>query len=396
MKRNLILYAHAGSGNHGCEALVRSTAKCLKEEYDITLMTERIEEDYKYKASEKCKYIYSSKKYKKNTVEYFKYAIKYRLKKNQANPFPASCWQLKGKLNHSVAMSIGGDNYCYVDSNVDWLLEELITSHKYFVGRGVPTVLWGCSIEEDTLKNERLLKDIKKFDLITVRETLSKDNLEKYGLKDNVVLTCDSAFFLDTQKVLLPDKFIEGNTVGINVSPMVIENENKSGIVLRNYCSMIEYILEATDMNIALIPHVVWEGNDDRISLKTIYDKYAHTGRVVQIEDYNCEKLKGYIANCRFFIGARTHATIAAYSSGVPTLVAGYSIKAKGIAKDLFGTYEHFVVPVSEMTSENQLLEEFQWIYDNEAKIRSTLKKVLPEYKNRMKDSIKALERLYN
>ena len=77
MKRNLILYAHAGSGNHGCEALVRSTAKCLKEEYDTTLMTERIEEDYKYKASEKCKYIYSSKKYKKNTVEYFKYAIKY-------------------------------------------------------------------------------------------------------------------------------------------------------------------------------------------------------------------------------------------------------------------------------------------------------------------------------
>ena len=46
------------------------------------------------------------------------------------------------------------------------------------------------------------------------------------------------------------------------------------------------------------------------------------------------------------FIGARTHATIAAYSSCVPTLVVGYSIKARGIAKDLFGTDEGYVLPV--------------------------------------------------
>ncbi len=55
---------------------------------------------------------------------------------------------------------------------------------------------------------------------------------------------------------------------------------------------------------------------------------------------YNAKELKGYISRCRAFVGARTHSTIAAYSTGVPTLAIGYSVKARGIAKDLFGTEE--------------------------------------------------------
>lgn len=59
---------------------------------------------------------------------------------------------------------------------------------------------------------------------------------------------------------------------------------------------------------------------------------------------------KSIISRCDMFIGARTHATIAAYSTCVPTLVIGYSVKSKGIAKDIFGTDEGLVIPVSEIT----------------------------------------------
>lgn len=48
------------------------------------------------------------------------------------------------------------------------------------------------------------------------------------------------------------------------------------------------------------------------------------------IEDASCGDLKGYISRCRFLVAARTHASIAAYSTGVPALVAGYSVKARG------------------------------------------------------------------
>jgi hypothetical protein len=49
----------------------------------------------------------------------------------------------------------------------------------------------------------------------------------------------------------------------------------------------------------------------------------------------NAAELKYVILQCRFMVCSRTHASIAAYSSGVPTIVIGYSNKSKGIAADL-------------------------------------------------------------
>ncbi|MFQ6794014.1 MAG: polysaccharide pyruvyl transferase family protein [Thomasclavelia sp.] len=133
-------------------------------------------------------------------------------------------------------------------------------------------------------------------------------------------------------------------------------------------------------MNIALIPHVVWENNDDRIPLNELYEKFKATNRVCIIKDCNCMELKGFISRCRFFIGARTHATIAAYSTCVPTLVVGYSIKAKGIAKDIFGTYDNYVLPVQSLSHKNDLTDSFLWMYNHENKIKEYLKNIMPNY----------------
>ncbi len=397
MKKNIILYSHAGSENHGCEALVRSTEKLLHKDNrgGIYLMSADVEADKRYGLDQVVDGLYSIDKYKKTTLEYLKYAIKYRLSKKEPNSYSCCLWQVKPYQKDGIVFSIGGDNYCYIlADNMAWLLDEIEAGHQYFYKRGIKSVLWGCSIEEDVLQVERVREDLKKYDLITVRETMTRDNLIKYGIKDNIVMTCDSAFHLDTVKLPLPDNFIEGNTVGINVSPMVIENEKKKGIVFQSYVRLIEYILKETDMNVALIPHVIWEPNDDREVLDVLYKMYQDNPRVLKIEDCNCEELKGYIARCRFFVGARTHASIAAYSSCVPTLVSGYSVKSRGIAKDLFGTYENYVVPVSEMKREEEMVEAFCWIMEHEEQIKETLKKVLPEYKNKIFEAVDAVWKL--
>ena len=98
------------------------------------------------------------------------------------------------------------------------------------------------------------------------------------------------------------------------------------------------------------------------------------------IDDCNCMELKGYISRCRFFIGARTHATIAAYSSCVPTLVVGYSVKARGIAQDIFGTAENYVIPVQELQKESDLLNKFFWLMRKEDEITDWLESKMPEY----------------
>ena len=164
--------------------------------------------------------------------------------------------------------------------------------------------------------------------------------------------------------------------------------------ILENYEELIRHILTETDMNVCLIPHVVWEHNNDRIPLRYLFDKFKDSGRICMIEDGNCCELKGYIARCRFFIGARTHATIAAYSTGVPTLVVGYSVKSRGIARDLFGTEENYVLPVQNLKSNEDLTNAFKWITENEKNIRSDLDYILPQYIQRAyaaKEKIKQL-----
>jgi polysaccharide pyruvyl transferase WcaK-like protein len=86
---------------------------------------------------------------------------------------------------------------------------------------------------------------------------------------------------------------------------------------------------------------------------------------------------KGYIARMRFFVGARTHATIAAYSNCVPTLVLGYSVKSKGIARDLFGE-EKLVLDLGELSDGDKLIGGFRTLLAEEKEIRETLRKALP------------------
>ena len=195
-----------------------------------------------------------------------------------------------------------------------------------------------------------------------------------------IVQIPDPAFTLGYVRKKVPDGFWKGNTVGVNVSPLIQKSESVPGITIKCYEELIEWIIEHTDMQIALIPHVVWKSNDDRKPLSELYEKYKSTERLVQIPDGSCEELKGYISQCRFFVGARTHATIAAYSTCVPTLVVGYSVKAAGIAQDLFGSQEHYVLPVQSLKDPQDLVCEFQWLMEQENSIREHLQKKIPDY----------------
>ena len=139
----------------------------------------------------------------------------------------------------------------------------------------------------------------------------------------------------------MPENFRAGETIGINISPMIVSHAKEHGITVQNYRKLIEHILGTSANRVALIPHVIWKNNDDRKTLAELYQGYEENERVMLLPDMPCGKLKYIIAGCRAFIGARTHATIAAYSSFVPTLVVGYSVKALVIARDLFGSEEN-------------------------------------------------------
>ena len=164
---------------------------------------------------------------------------------------------------------------------------------------------------------------------------------------------------------------------------------------MESYKTLICFILERTDMQIALIPHVVWERNDDRKPIRELYEAFRDTGRVVMISDGTCQELKGDIGRCRFFVGARTHATIAAYSSCVPTLVVGYSVKARGIARDLFGQEENYVLPVQSLKRPDELAESFSWLLSHEKTVKGRLMEIMPGYQKRAFGTGEEVDRLW-
>lgn len=388
--KKIFLYGHNGSGNHGCEAIVKSTAKILKENYNdvqITLASNGTDEDKKYGVSKVVNVVEEKNKVSKLSMPYISAYLNLKLLKKDLKSEELVYRQTFYNLDEeTVALSIGGDNYCYPG------YERFIMLHNMLIKKNHKTVLWGCSVEPSKI-NDEMAKDLRNYDLIITRETLTLEALKSIGA--NVKLYPDPAFQLNKIEKELPDGFIEGNMVGINISPMIVNNEQKAGITMRNYELLIKNIIENTDMNVALIPHVIWEdNNDDRIPCTDLYNKYKDTGRVILIEDDNCEVLKGYISRCRLFIGARTHSTIAAYATCVPTLVVGYSIKAKGIAKDIFGTYDNYVIPVQSLNKEDDLSLAFDWMYKNEDNIRRHLKDFIPEYREKSLEAGKELEEL--
>lgn len=377
-----VLYMHYGSSNHGCEALVRTTSKLLGGPKNVVLWSFNAHEDIQYGSAKVAERLVRTEEMKRGSPAYIEALIRRKLLRQSDGIFRVFIRKL---FRNKVAISIGGDNYCY-----PWSAKQGAQWGKLIRKAGAKTVLWGCSVDEESITPE-VREDLAQFDLITARETLTYQLLKQ--INPNTVLVADPAFILEKTELPLPENFQEGNTVGINVSPLIM-NYGDGSLILENYEALIEYILDKTDMNICLVPHVVWKDNDDLVPIDHLYDKYASTGRICKVGDHNCTELKGFIARCRFFVGARTHATIAAYSTCVPTLAVGYSIKSKGIATDLFGTDENYVVPVQGLEDRSKLTEAFAWIQSNETAIRNKLQQIMPEYQQRAWTAAASLETL--
>jgi len=379
------LYYHAGSLNHGCEAIVRSTQKIIGGKN--ILYTHNMEGDLKYRLDECVSIRPETPECFLNKKERILAAISFKIKRTDYQYYKYLRKNFFSEVNKDdIYLSIGGDNYCYAGKDILGYYNQIIHEKK------AKTVLWGCSFEPGDM-NESIAKDIARYDAIFARESLSYEVLK--NVNSNTYLFPDPAFQLDQIKLPLPEKFIENNTVGINVSLLIMKSESEDGITKRNYEKLIDYIIKNTDLNIALIPHVVETENDDREPLEELYQQFAESGRVCFINDCNCMELKGFIARCRFFVGARTHATIAAYSSCIPTLVVGYSIKAKGIAQDIFGTYKNYVLPVQSL-KEDDLINSFQWLMKNEKSIKNHLASIMPEYKEQSLEAGRKLRSLFD
>lgn len=384
----IMMFGHTGSLNRGCEAIVRSSCKIIKDkvnEAEVILASNRPQTDRIVKDVD---YVFdgSLKDIKLNLLDKIKVYTELKLLKSEDYILTKRYQSVVDKINDvDICLSIGGDNYCYGEQ--DWLY----VINKNIKKKGKKLVLWGCSIGDEDL-SERKLQDLRAFDLILARETLTYKALTSKGLT-NVKLVADPAFIMVKEELPLPKGWKENDTVGLNFSPLVLKRNPKA---MKATIELVKYILKKTKSVIALTPHVMEEGNDDSELLKNLYDMFKNTKRIILLpNNLTAIQYKGYIARMRFFIGARTHATIAAYSNCVPTMVLGYSIKSRGIAKDLFGE-EKLVLGINDISNIEKLTNGFDELLRDEKEIRNTLEKRIPEIKEMSYKSAQYLKELFN
>lgn len=369
MKLNL--YEQSGSDNHGCEAIIRSTIAMFEGQMSkFELFSQLPESEYKYGLDEICDIHLQGRAVRPKSLEHILGKIVYTIFPSYSPFYNAvHCNYLKST---GISLQTGGDNYCYgTQYKMLGYMNDVTRKHK------MKSVLWGVSIEPDIINIPGVSDNLKRYDLITARESITYQSMKEHGVVDNVVLCPDPAFTLNT---IYPKNNPYEGYIGLNLSPLVLKGDKKTKLILDNYRRLIDFILNETDKNILLVPHVVVDGNDDRMPLSLLFDEYKTTKRIAMLADMRCEELKGYISKCDFFIGARTHATIAAYSSCVPTLVLGYSIKSRGIARDIFGDENQYVISTDELKDIDDLTEKFVSLYQRKDEIKQYLNTFMPNY----------------
>lgn len=369
---------HLDGGNRGCEAIAKGTALILKENKEklIGLCTD-MELDHRLKVDD---YITLQPKRQRS--------VPFRIENKIYKSLVHDDWKRKtfiyryeyapflNQMNkEDIMISTGGDMMCYNENQVIYTVDYL---HK----RGIRSILWGCSIGEENL-TQRKLQVLKQFSCIYARETLTQEVLANHNI-NNVVVYPDPAFVLEPVPCQLPACLSRGEVVGINLSNYVMGGFDLNSAFANEVDSLIKYILQSTDYQILLIPHVMWRGQDDRIISNLIKEKYDLNNRISILDSDNLNycQIRYVISKCCCFIGARTHAVISAYSTCTPAIAIGYSIKSRGIAKDI-GMSEDMVVN-SINIKKNQLINAFTDMQQNMSDIKKYLTQNTEQYRKKV------------
>jgi polysaccharide pyruvyl transferase WcaK-like protein len=267
---------------------------------------------------------------------------------------------------------------------------------RYLQSLGLPVVLWGMSVgpfDADPVFARKMFAHLRTLSAVFVRESDSYNYLRANGVSENVRLMADPAFLMKpVEPPLAKIGFtLPEGAIGINLSPMVAgyRGQSPAKVNLKEWLGFcVELVKSAAALKrpILLIPHVEFPhpDNDDYCLLHSL--SKAVSGEVpvpVQVlpRGLSAAELKWIIARCAVFAGARTHSTIAALSSHVPTFCIGYSLKAKGINRDIFGHLDH-CIHVSDLTSEN-FTEGLRTLLANESALRAHLQSRIPELQAR-------------
>jgi len=301
----------------------------------------------------------------------------------------------------SCVVASGGDVFC---SEYGWRsllthLQPLKIAHSAHV----PFVIHAQSIGPFSNDGDRnaFMATARHAAVISVREMASYRYItEDLKLPGRICHhMADPAFMLgqpdksEGDALFAHHRAVEGKpTIALSTSRAICHwmNSNDDRHI-DTWLEVIRWLRQTLDANIILIPHVQETApkNEDRILATEIQRRLRHDPRVrLAGGDFSASDYKAIISRCDFAVAERMHAALAGLSTGVPTLVIGYSIKAEGILTDLLGgevTKAKALISIQDFIAPGAGLARVQAAWEARSEISQRLAATVPGARDRAK-----------
>ncbi len=266
-----------------------------------------------------------------------------------------------GRLLREADMVVdigGGDSFADIYGRKRLILMFLMKFRAHLAGK--PYVLAPQTMGPFRRRISRVLArySLNRCTLVCTRDRPSVEHLRALGYRGRIVEACDVALRLPHDPPPSDDPPRPADSrprVGINVSGLLMNGgytgRNMFGLSV-DYPSLMRQIItrlrkDRADPEIILVPHVISESQPVEDDYR-VCAELAQEFPELQVAPRFTSPIeaKSFIAGLDFFMGARMHSCIAAFSAGVPVVPMAYSRKFAG----LFGSlgYEHTVDCTSE------------------------------------------------
>ena len=235
-----------------------------------------------------------------------------------------------------------------------------------------------------SLANAAFVMTRDKASLDFVREiTPHQKNVDEY---------IDVAFFLPYKKIDFEKGCIH---VGLNISALLWHGgytQNNQFGLKTDYQTLVRRIIDRflhiEGVKLHLISHVVSSfyhiENDYEVSYD-LWREYQDDNLILAPLPLSPIDVKDYIAGMDFFLGARMHATIAAFSAGVPVVPMAYSRKFNGLYIETLN-YNHIADLTANGTEDT--LQMIQESFDHRESLSEEIAATLASTVQKQKDKL--------
>lgn len=401
MKRIGLLFFDPYSINKGTAALAYSAVSILNE------ISKETSEKFEYVFLEPAKPI-------NNLIDSFLNICDEKIPVKMKRCFPSRTLKDKARIflmlkqyfessKVDFILDIGeGDSYSDIYGKGRFYLFDSVK--KFYLKKNIPFMICPQTLGPfcDKVIERKAIKTLKKVDILCSRDEKTTEYIKSLIPEKAIFQFPDFAFFLPYEEDNYYSEDFDSSkiNVGINVSGLLWYGgytQNNQFNLFTDYKkltkSLIEYFLSQENVCIYLIPHVVHEQNtlDNDYPLCAEIKKTYRTNKIKLSPFFMTPiEAKNYISNLDFFIGARLHSTIAAFSSGVPVVPCAYSRKFTGLYIDSL-SYNH-VADLMQKTNDEvffEIVSSYKKRSELKEEIVKTIKNKINPAKNLLKEKLK-------